>query len=185
MLPFDEVLAKAFNPQEKRDYHGRWMADGLDLGTHVGPEPPDLPYQDPPPPLGSAAEQRGGFTATGLTNTALGDAVERALQEQLGMVNLHPARRQGPLDLRAGRYGFEVKACTTAAREYRAKPKSHEKKAKVREAEELGLVPGTMIVVVGEDGTAHVYWKQGIGSYRVGPSMNYAGRIRVDLPTPS
>jgi len=144
---------------------------------------PKLPYLEPPPPLSLADRQRGGFTATGATNTLLGDRVEDAVRNEFGLLEVHPGRRQGPLDLRGRTHGFEVKACTTAAREYRAKLKSRERLSKLAEADELGLVPATIIVVVPPCGTGHAYWREGVGSFRLGRSWHYAGGVRVDLTT--
>lgn len=97
------------------------------------------------------------------------------------MRNLHPRRRQGPLDLAFGRYGFEVKAVTTASKEYKARPKKHEVTSKLREARRYGLKPGIVIVVVERDGTGHVYWRDRLGAFQVNELMHYAGTIKVDL----
>lgn len=145
---------------------------------------PQLEFREPPPPLSLAARQRGGFTATGATNTLLGDRVEAAVRDAFGLDEVHPGRRQGPLDLRSRTHGFEVKACTTAASEYRAKLKSRERLSKLAEAEELGLLPATVMVVVPPCGTGHAYWREGIGSFRLGRGWSYSGEVRVDLSGP-
>jgi hypothetical protein len=177
-----ERLEKAWDPDKHpRDKDGQFLgATGVDIGMLESPPLPSLPYRPPPDP-GTGGGGGGQSSFEGITNTQLGDAVELALQEQLGMNNLHPGRRQGPLDLGVGRYGFEVKAVTTAAKEFKAKPKKAEVASKVKEAKARGLKPGMMIVVVEPNGTAMVYWKNGIGAYRVSSSMNYSGTIKVNL----
>lgn len=181
-MPTISALAKSWDPSKHpRDARGHFIgATGIDLGMREFPRPAALPYKTPPA-SGLGGGGKGHSSFEGITNTQLGDAVELALQQQMGMKNLHPGRRQGPLDLGLGHYGFEVKAVTTAAKEYKAKPKKHEVEEKRREAVERGLKPGMMIVVVEPDGNALVYWKDGIGAYRVSPSMHYAGSVKVDL----
>src|SRR3954454_15862164 len=75
----------------------------------------------PPVPLGTGSGTPGGFTASGLTNTELGDAVEAALVEQHGFEYVNDTR-VGAIDLEADGFAFEVKAVTREAREYKAKP---------------------------------------------------------------
>lgn len=182
------AVAKDFDPREPRDRLGRWTrTPGSGIPTEADlPDPlagslPSLPYVEPPRPEGKTGGRAGGWSAFGMTNTALGDAVERALVEQRGLANLHPDKRQAPLDVRDGDRAFEVKAVTTAAAEYKAKPKGREVESKRAEARRLGLRPAMMIVVVSADGVGRVYWKEGIGAYRVSPRMHYAGTVRVDL----
>jgi hypothetical protein len=63
----------------------------------------------PPEPTGLAGTgQAGGYTATGLTNTELGDAVEAALIAQLGFASALQGRRQGAIDCTYGEYAVEL-----------------------------------------------------------------------------
>jgi hypothetical protein len=141
---------------------------------------------EPPVPTGKPGERRGGgMTATGLTNTELGDAVERALQQAFGYEDAHPGRRQGAFDLRVGNDVFEVKAVTTAACEYKAKPKKAEVAGKLAYAAERGLNPHVMIVVYDEaEQQIHAYAKAGVGAYRLtGPHAGWAyiGTAAIDF----
>jgi len=138
--------------------------------------PPSLSFETPPAPQGVGGKA-GGFTATGLTNTELGDRVELALT-QLGFETALDGKRQGPFDVLYGNHAFEVKACTTAAKEYKAKPKKAEVERKKTAAEKLGYAPATAIVVV-DDEVGHVYWREGIGAFRLTEAFNYAGTVTV------
>lgn len=152
-------------------------------------DPGDLPEQawhEPPVPWGRTGQHKaGGFTAIGVKNTRFGDAVEEALQKHLGMSNEHPDRRQGPLDLRYGHHGYELKAVTQAATEYKSKPKKHEVDEKRAYAAEHGLTPHTMIGVYSPDEKAvHVYSHEGIGAFRLtdqAHGWHYHGHVPVDL----
>ena len=144
--------------------------------------PPVLPWQAPPPPLGrnAGAGHAGGVTATGQTNTALGDAVEFALCQQLGFRSALGKKRQGPFDLlEADGYGFEVKACTRQATEYKVKPGKKDRLRKAAAAIEAGLDPATVMVIVdGPDG--YVYWRPGFGAYRLQrQGWKYAGLLEL------
>lgn len=145
---------------------------------------PERPWHEPPAPEGKGGKA-GGFSAIGITNTKLGDAVEHALQQHLGMKDAHPGARQGPVDLLYGRHAYEVKAQSIAAKEYHAKPKSSEIADKRAFAEEHGLVPHTMIAVYDpRERRVHAYSKEGIGAYRLtGPEngWSYHGSVPLDL----
>jgi len=135
--------------------------------------PPQRPYLAPPPPSGT------GERWNGLTNTALGDLVEAAVVDQLGAESLLPeGKRQGPLDLRLGEYGFEVKSCARTAKEYKAKPKKREAEEKRAAAIEHGLKPGTMIVVV-DEAVGYVYWREGIGAFRLTSEWQFGGTVEL------
>jgi hypothetical protein len=142
-------------------------------------------WVDPPDPTGLGKRKTNGFTAIGITNTALGDAVENALIEHLGMSNDHPGRRQGPLDLTYGKNGYEVKAVSTSAKEYKAKPAKDAVERKVAYAKANGINPHTMVVVYSpEDKQLYVYSKPGIGAYRLtNPSQGWKfhGTVPLDL----
>ena len=145
--------------------------------------PPSLPWVDPPPPQGQPGRKAGGFTANGETNTSMGDLGEAAL-EQLGLKSLlPPGHRQGPLDRGIGDYGFEVKLCTTKAREYKAKPKKKEVESKKRWAKEHGKKPGMLILIADPDAKkAWAYWKEGIGAYRLTSpkaGWNFMGQVAL------
>jgi hypothetical protein len=145
--------------------------------------PPVLKWKKPPPPKGKAGGKAGGFAANGKTNTDVGDTAEAALVD-LGFEDAHPGRRQGPLDVTLGDYGFEVKAVTTASGEYKVKMKGHEQKEKLEAARKKKLKPGTMIVVMDyKKGQAHAYWRDGIGNFRLNPKnqgeWNYMGTAQV------
>jgi hypothetical protein len=136
-------------------------------------------FVSPPPPLGTGGWRPGGHTASGLTNTELGDAVEAALVAQLGFARaLEPGVRQGPIDVTLGEYAVEVKAITREACEYKAKPKKREVAEKLAAAEELGLDPALVIVVVDGD-TGWVYLRPGIGAYRLTKHFEYLGQVAL------
>ena len=147
--------------------------------------PPAQAWREPPAPRGKGVKA-GGFSATGRTNTEVGDAAEAAL-EQFGLESAHPGKRQGPLDVTCcnGEWGFEVKALTTDAAEYKVKMKSHEQKGKLEHAKRLGVKPATMIVVMDyAKGEAHAYWREGIGNFRLTPGRgqkewSYMGTAKV------
>jgi GNAT superfamily N-acetyltransferase len=148
-------------------------------------ELPRRPWHEPPVPWGHPGRKAGGYTAVGIKDTAFGDAVEQALQDHMGMVNEHPGRRQGPLDLRYGQHGYELKAVTQAAEEYKSKPKKAEVESKRAYAEEHHLQPHTMIAVYAPgERRVHVYSKPGIGAYRLtdeAHGWSYHGSAPLDL----
>jgi hypothetical protein len=146
-------------------------------------QPPSLPWVDPPPPRGVPGRKPGGFTATGATNTSMGDLAEK-LTEQIGLHSLlRPGIRQGAMDRGIGDYAFEVKARTVQAIEYKAGPKKPEADRKRAWAKEHGLKAAMMIVVLDEEnGTGYAYWKDGVGAYRLtGPKQgwNFAGKVTL------
>jgi len=148
--------------------------------------PPSKPMRAPPPPQGTGKGKAGGFTATGHTNTSLGDLAEKAV-EKLGLRSILPeGQRQNPLDAEYDHSGiaFEIKAVTTAAKEYKAKPKAAEMESKRAYAEKHGLKPATMIAVVDtEKNKVHAYWREGIGAFSLTSTnldkWNYAGTVSL------
>lgn len=157
-------------------------------------QPPKLELRRPPPPKGTGSGKAGGFTATGATNTAIGDSVESA-SEQLGFRSILPEGRRGGKSIEQegstldrewdhSGYAFEMKACTTGAKEYKAKPKKAEADGKRKYAEKHQLKPATCIAVVDTDaGEVHYYWREGIGAYKLTPenahNWNYAGSAKL------
>ena len=141
-----------------------------------------FPSRTPPSPGGRPGGKAGGFTASGLTNTELGDAVEAAIIRGLKVFtsDLPEGKRQGAFDLRVGDRVFEVKSCTVQATEYKAKPKKEEVTRKLKAARRRKLKPCTIIAVV--DGKrVHVYWREGLGAFRLTYAQgawNYAGAVR-------
>src|SRR4051794_21505471 len=95
--------------------------------------PPIEAWVDPPKPKGKKGQGKaGGFSATGKTNTEIGDLGEKIV-EQLDLKSLlPPGKRQNPLDAEydSTGYGFEIKTMTTAATQYRIKMKPHEIQSK-------------------------------------------------------
>jgi 8-oxo-dGTP pyrophosphatase MutT (NUDIX family)/2'-5' RNA ligase len=172
--------------EEDDELDEAWDEEKIAAERRGHEELPELPWHEPPHPTGKAHERKGGgMTAVGVTNTKLGDTVENALQAHFGMANEHPDRRQGPLDVRIGQHGYEVKAVSQAASEYKAKPKHNEIEGKKQYAAEHGLKPHTMIVVY-EPGARqmHVYSKEGIGAYRLtdeAHGWHYHGSFPIDL----
>ena len=155
--------------------------------TEVGPskpqerhdiDPPSKKFSDPPEPTGKAGRSAGGYTSTGHTNTELGDKAE-ALTQALGLRSILPEGRRSGYDVRESTldreydhsgWAFEVKACTVAATEYKAKPKKIEAEGKRRYAEKHKLKPATMILVMDvKKKQAHAYWREGIGAFRLIP----------------
>jgi hypothetical protein len=134
-------------------------------------------WQAPPAPLGRGGYRPGGVTAAGQTSTELGDAVEAALVAQLGFERaLAPGVRQGPIDVFAGDYAFEVKAVTRQACEYKAKPKKREVAQKLAAAAQMGKVPAMVMVVV-DGARGWAYWREGIGAFRLTDRWQFAGQL--------
>lgn len=138
-----------------------------------------MPWVDPPKLKGS----RAPTTAGGLSTAELGRRVEHALAQHLGFELLHPSIAQGPFDLGCGDAVFEVKAVTTAAHEYKAKPS---RAAVLRKrAAAVGKVPHTLIAPVDLDaGVVHAYARRGIGAFRLtSPSQGweYLGSAPINL----
>jgi hypothetical protein len=150
-------------------------AEGLEAGNVI-----ELPFLPPPPPRGGPGGAAGGFAANGMTNTELGDWVEEVIAEHFGCESLLPGVRQGPFDLICGQRVFEVKACTVQASEYKMKPKRGEVERKRAAARKTRKVACSMIAVV--DGrTVHVYWREGIGAFRLTDQWHYAGAVTVPI----
>lgn len=130
----------------------------------------------------------GGFTATGQTNTSVGDLGEALLVEHLGLRSLlPPGKRQNPLDLVDPKTGdgYEVKVVTTAAKEYKIKMKAAEVRSKEAYAKKNKLRPNMMMVIMDADrGEAYAYSRPGIGSYRL-TEKDWTFRGKVSLGTPT
>lgn len=155
-------------------------------------EVPKKAYQPPPPPKGKAGQGKaGGFSSTGKTNTLVGDEIEELLAGT-GFRSITPVVngkkiRQNPLDVEWDHsgYAFEVKTCTTAAQEYKAKPKAREVEEKKAYAEKHDLKPGIIIAVADYDaGETHFYWRLGVGAFALNPSTgdkhwNYFGTVKM------
>jgi hypothetical protein len=106
-----EVVTNDGPPDEPRDEKGRWAAGGAS-----GKQSKSLPWHEPPPPTGLSGRKAGGFSATGKTNTMIGDAGEALLVKKLGMISLlPPGQRQNPLDVKYDHTNeaYEVKTVTT------------------------------------------------------------------------
>lgn len=157
--------------------------------------PPVKKFKPPPAPSGAGRGKAGGFTANGETNTAMGDRVEE-LTARLGLRSILPeGQRHGKSIAREGStldreydhsgWAFEVKAVSTTAKEYKAKPKAFEMEGKRRYAQKHGLKPATMIAVYdAQAGEVHCYWRPGIGAFRLKPNetgkdWNYMGTVKV------
>jgi hypothetical protein len=95
---------------------------------------------------------------------------EASIVRDFGFTSLlPPGRRQNPIAVAHSGYGFEVKACTTEAAEYKAKMRAHDASSKRAYARKNGLKPATAIVVLDfEQQRYHVYWREGVGNYRLG-----------------
>lgn len=152
---------------------------------HPDAKPPALPFNAPPPPSGQGGRKAGGFAATGETNTAFGDRAE-AIIEELGLRSILPeGHRQNPLDREWDHSGmaFEVKAVSTKATEYKAKPKASEMEEKRAYAKKHKLKPGMLIAVLDDDKMeVHAYWREGIGAFALNPKTaheqwNYMGTV--------
>jgi hypothetical protein len=133
----------------------------------------------PPAPQGKGGSRPGGYTATGLTNTELGDSVERALCSQLGFTSLLDGVRQGTFDVTRDGVVWEVKAVTTASTEYKIRWKKAEFDRKCQARDELGLVAGVVLAVVEDDGTVWVYARRELGAFRLTDSFEFVGRVQI------
>jgi len=191
-----EALAENIKEDEPKTFRQGWfrrifhLPNRHDQSTHgrkgkagaIG-RPKVLPWRDPPPPQ-STGGVPGGFSATGLTNTQVGDTAEAAL-EQLGFSSaLPPGKRQGPFDVKCcNGWEFEVKALTTESTEYKIKMRKSELVGKKRAAKAKGIKAGSVIVVMDyKKGEAHAYWREGLGNFRLSAGSskwNYAGVAKV------
>ena len=131
---------------------------------------PSMDWHEPPKPEGTGIKP-GGFSATGKTNTEIGDLAEKLIQQLGPVISLLPAgKRQNPLDAAWNHsgWGFEVKCFTTKAKAFKVGMKSHEVQSKLKYAEENGLRPAIMMVILNLDkGEAHAYVHDGIGNFRL------------------
>lgn len=150
----------------------------------VPTEPPKLDWTEPPEPKGSGSGKAGGFSASGKTNTEIGDLGEKVVEALDLRSLLPPGRRQNPLDAEYDHsgMGFEIKTSTTDAKEYKVAMKSAEIESKVKYAEEHELRGGMMIVVLDVDGKqAWAYWREGIGNGRLrrDDGWNFMGHVKL------
>lgn len=171
---------------ERQEFH---LAGKHDQKAHgrkskVSPKgggPKVLPWKEPPAPRGKAGGKAGGFSATGRTNTMVGDTAEAAL-EQLGFESALPeGKRQGPFDVKCcDGWEFEVKALTTDSAEYKIKMKGSELRSKKASAKKRGVKAGSLMVIMDyKKGQAHAYWKEGLGNFRLNKTWNYAGTAEL------
>jgi len=148
-------------------------------------EPPKQKMVAPPQPSGKPGRAAGGFTATGQTNTELGDMAEK-VAEQYGLRRIIPeGERRNPLDLEWDHSGmaFELKAVTTASTEYKVRMKAKEAASKRAYAKRNKLKAGVMIMVMDTKARrAYTYWRNGIGQYRLSKGnlseWNYMGSVK-------
>lgn len=160
---------------------GRRNIDSLEEMTqHL----PSLAWKEPPPPKATGATP-GGYSATGKTNTEIGDMAEALISKLGPLMSLLPeGKRQNPLDVAWNHsgWGFEVKCITTNAKRYKPGLKKHEVESKINYARENGFRPGMIIAVLDLDaGEIHAYWKDGIGSSELSErtGWNYMGTASV------
>jgi len=145
---------------------------------------PEANWEDPPEPgKGRDPGIKGGLTATGNTNTSLGDLGERLMVKQMGMNSLLPAgKRQNPLDARwdGSKEAYEIKTITTDAKEYKIKMKAHEVESKLAYAKKNGYKAGMIMLIVDtKTKTGYAYKRQGIGNYRLNKEWTFMGKIRL------
>jgi hypothetical protein len=144
-----------------------------------------LAWEDPPQPgKGRSRKIKGGFTATGETNTSVGDLGESILCHHAGMHSLlPPGHRQNPLDMKydGTKYAYEVKTVTSDAREYKIKMKAHEVQEKLAYAKKNRLHPGMIMLILDRhSNTAYAYKRDGIGSYRLTKeTWDFMGKVKL------
>lgn len=144
-------------------------------------------WKEPPPPKGVRGEGKaGGYSADKAfgTNTALGRVGEVAFAKHTGGEILHPEGKgeQSPLDVLVDGYGFEVKAVSVQATEYKATPKKHEIAQKEQYAKQLGVKPALAIVVLDrEAGRAHIYKRDGLATGKLSKNTgwDYIGTVSI------
>ena len=140
--------------------------------------PPKIDFVPAPSPTGKAGRKAGGFSATGRTNTDIGDLGEAVARKFNLRSLLPPGKRQNPLDVEYDDSGwaFEIKTVTTASTEYKIKMKSHEQASKLAYAKQHGFKPGSIIIVMDvKANRAFVYWREGIANYRLTEQWNFMG----------
>jgi hypothetical protein len=142
---------------------------------------PRLPFVAPPAPRGRSGRKAGGYAANGMKVTILGDWIEEVIAANFGCVSLLDGKRQGAFDLRCGDLVFELKACSVESTEYKMKPKKSELRGKRKAARATGLTACSMIAVV-DGGTVHLYWREGLGAFRLTWEWHYAGTVKVRRP---
>lgn len=174
----DENIEK-FDADQARDEFGRWTSGG---GT-ISPGAPIQAWRDPPPPRGKAGRKAGGYTATGHTNTSVGDTGESLLIDAAGMQSLLPSgKRQNPLDARfdSSKDAYEIKTVTSASTEYKVKMKSSEIALKIEYAKANGLKAGVILLVLDQpSGTAYAYKRDGIANGKLNSKdWQFLGKMR-------
>ena len=172
-----EVLDRGGEPI--RDDHGKF-AGSIGTGKQRTSGLPSRKWEEPPKPKARGGRP-GGVSASGKTNTFIGDMGEKLL-EHYGIQNLHPGTRIGHLDRGIGKYAFEVKTSTTDSSVYRAAMDPSEVKEKIEYARSIGRKPGMMLNVMDvKSRTTWTYWKEGIGNYRLTNPKNgwhFAGKVK-------
>lgn len=153
-------------------------------GTVAGKKSPEADWEDPPEPgVGRDPNVKGGMTATGHTNTSIGDMGERLLVKKMGMNSLLPAgKRQNPLDARwdGSKEAYEIKTITTDAKEYKIKMKAHEVESKLAYAKAHGYKAGMIMLIVDtKTKTGYAYKRPGIGNYRLNKEWTFMGKLKL------
>ena len=182
----DDLFGEFEEHEHPRDNQGRFRKKDVAPGDASGL--PELPWVDPPPPLGKGGERKpGGYSADRAfgTNTKLGRIGEKAFIELLGGEILHPEGQgeQSPLDVRVGDYGVEVKGVARRSTSYKASPKKHEIEEKEEAAKEMGVRPALSIVVMDADAKeAYVYWRDGLATGRLSKNTGWKFAGKTELP---
>lgn len=143
--------------------------------------PPAMPFKAPPKPRGIPGRKAGGFAASGVTNTRVGDLGEQ-IATKFQMQSLLQGKRQNPLDVvfDGTKMAFEVKTVTVNATEYKIKMKSAEIAGKRAYAKAHGYKPGMMMIVLDSDkGQAWAYWREGIANGRLTKDWNFMGKVKA------
>lgn len=146
-----------------------------------------------PPMTKLGVTPRPGYSGLEMSNTELGDVVERALAVKLGWTPLVGAGagtgRQGPFDLidENGMY-VEVKACSVYAAEYKVKSDARATMRKANAMRALGVKGGTVLAVVERRRSgklvAWVYRRDGVGCFRLGANgvgWEFVGKVKVKV----
>jgi hypothetical protein len=140
-----------------------------------------------PPARVPSALARNGFSGRGESASLFGDKVEAAIVEQLGWKPLVGAlagkQRQGAFDLEAPNGTWvELKAMTVFAREYKVKPTARDIVEKLAHAAKHNRTAATVAAVVDERGRAWLYWREGLGAFRLpsdGMNWEFIGKVKI------
>jgi hypothetical protein len=143
---------------------------GAKMARPRGTAPLSRAFRKPPKPLNLSAGRggAGGFTGLGIPPSTMGDVVEAIAARYTGGVILHEAgggtRGQSPTDLLVPHWRklFEVKGVSQASAKYQISMKPDEIRRKLEHARELGFDPAMMMVVLGQNRRAMLYWKPGL-----------------------